>query len=304
MSGRVTVRVPATSANLGPGFDALGIALSMHDVVHAEVTGSGLAIEVRGEGAADVPRGEHHLVARAMRKAFEVLGGQPAGLALCCENAIPHGFGLGSSAAAIVAGLLAARELAGQGGADRLPDEAVLGLAAELEGHADNVAACLHGGLTIAWDGALTGPVRYVRLDPLPGLAVFACVPAEPLATEAARVVLPGLVPHVDAARNAARSALLIAALTADPSLLLDATEDFLHQPYRASSMPETARLIAALREEGVPAVVSGAGPAALALVGPHQETGLADIAAIAARSGAHWTVTRLDVDRVGATVR
>jgi homoserine kinase len=304
MSSWVTVRVPATSANLGPGFDALGLALSLHDVVHAEVTGSGLAIEVRGIGAAEVPRGEHHLVVRAMRRAFDVLGGQPPGLALCCENAIPHGFGLGSSAAAIVAGLLAARQLAargpaGEGGADRLPDEAVLGLAAELEGHADNVAACLHGGLTIAWGS----PARSARLEPMPGLTTVLCIPGEPLATEAARAVLPATVPHAEATRNAARSALLIAALTSDPSLLLDATEDFLHQPYRARSMPETAGLIAALRERGVPAVVSGAGPAVLALVAPGLTAGPDVITKVAGESGHVWDCRAVDVDRVGATV-
>jgi homoserine kinase len=291
--GRVTVRVPATSANLGPGFDALGLALSLHDVVRAQVTEAGLAIEVHGVGAADVPRGEDHLVVRAMRKAFKVLGGQPPGLALHCKNAIPHGFGLGSSAAAIVAGVLAARALAG---AEHLSDDLVLQLAAELEGHADNVAACLHGGLTIAWGE----PVRCARLEPLPGLATVLCVPAEPLATQAARVILPVIVPHTDAARNAARSALLIAALTSDPSLLLEGTEDFLHQPYRASSMPATARLVAVLRESGVAAVVSGAGPAVLALI-PQERAADAAVAEIARQAGPGWTVSRLDVDRCGS---
>ncbi|MGI9007315.1 MAG: hypothetical protein ACR2FU_14165, partial [Streptosporangiaceae bacterium] len=136
----VTVRTPATSANLGPGFDALGLALGLHDEVEARVTGSGLRIEVSGVGEPTARLGDRHLVVRAMRAAFDAIGEQPPGLALRCVNAIPHGFGLGSSAAAIVAGLLAARALAGARGAG-LSDAAVLRLAAGLEGHADNVAA-------------------------------------------------------------------------------------------------------------------------------------------------------------------
>jgi homoserine kinase len=323
------VRTPATSANLGPGFDSLGLALALHDEVHAQVIGGGLRIEVAGVGKRTARYGEGHLVVRAMRAAFEELGEQPPGIGLHCVNAIPHGFGLGSSAAAIVAGVLAARALFGGSGPERLPEDAVLQLAAGLEGHADNVAACLAGGLTIAWDVAGPRSVRCLRLDPLPGLTPVLCVPAVPLATEAARQVLPAAVPHADAAKNAARSALLVAALTgtgltragltragltragltragltADPSLLLDATQDFLHQPYRARSMRATADLIGALREAGIPAVVSGAGPAALALIVPGVTSGPDAVAAIADKSGPGWTVSVLDIDRDGAIVR
>jgi homoserine kinase len=301
----VAVRTPATSANLGPGFDALGLALSLHDHVHAQVTESGLRIEVSGVGERTAGHGERHLVVRAMRAAFAALGGQPPGIALRCVNAIPHGFGLGSSAAAIVAGVLAARALRGERGPALLPDEAVLRLAADIEGHADNVAACLAGGLTIAWTAA---SVRCLRLEPLPGLTPVLCVPPEPLATEAARRVLPAAVPHADAARNAARSALLVAALTRhekeqDTGVLLDATLDYLHQPYRASSMPATAELVGALRSAGIPAVVSGAGPAALALVVPGAAAAPDAVAAIAAGSAQEWDVRVLDVDRDGAVV-
>ncbi len=208
--GPVRVRVPATSANLGPGFDALGLALSMYDVVEARADGTGLSIEVSGQGERTATAGEGHLVVRAMREAFGITGGQPPGIALRCDNRIPHGRGLGSSAAAIVAGILAARALAGDGAA-RLPDDAVLGLATEMEGHPDNVAACLGGGLTIAWTAA--GGPRMTRLSPLPGVVPVALVAPEPLATEAARRVLPQSVPHADAAANAGRSALLVAAL-------------------------------------------------------------------------------------------
>jgi len=316
LAGPVAVRTPATSANLGPGFDALGLALSLHDEVRAEVIGEGLRIDVSGVGEKTARYGERHLVVRAMRAAFDALGEQPPGIMLRCVNAIPHGFGLGSSAAAIVAGVLAARALFGDGGRERLPDETVLGLATGLEGHADNVAACMAGGLTIAWDSA-DGParrgegrsVRSVRLEPLHQLTPVLCIPVVPLATEAARRVLPRSVPHGDAAKNAARSALLTAALTQpsaaqDARLLLDATQDFLHQPYRAGSMPATAELVRALREASVPAVVSGAGPAALALVLPGVTAGPDAVAAIAASSGHEWTVRVLDVDRVGAVVR
>jgi len=307
--GAVTVRTPATSANLGPGFDSLGLALSLHDEVQAQVSSSGLRIDVTGFGQPTARFGEGHLVVRAMRAAFGALGEQPPGIELQCVNAIPHGFGLGSSAAGIVAGMLAARALCGTAGMDRLPDEALLGLAAELEGHADNVAACLAGGLTIAWGAGPAGAVRCARLDPLPGLTPVLCLPAVPLATQAARQVLPMSVPHADAAKNAARAALLVAALTGeaelkDAALLLDATRDFLHQPYRVSSMPATASLIGALRDAGIPAVVSGAGPAALALVVPGVTAGPEAVAAVAAQSGDAWTVSVLEVDREGATVR
>ena len=147
----VEVRVPATSANLGPGFDSLGLALGLHDVVRARIGTDGLAIKVTGEGEQSARYGEGHLVVRAMREGFAAIGGQPPGIELSCRNAIPHGFGLGSSAAAIVAGLLAARELCGPAGTELLPEHLVLQLAAQLDGHADNVAACLGGGLTIAW---------------------------------------------------------------------------------------------------------------------------------------------------------
>jgi len=306
----VSVRVPATSANLGPGFDAFGLALGVHDVVHASVTAGGLKIEVTGVGEPTATHGERHLVVRAMRAAFELLGEQPPGIGLRCVNAIPHGFGLGSSAAAIVAGVLAARALR-TGGMERLPGDAVLQLAADLEGHADNVAACLAGGLTIAW-GTRRDPagasVRCLRLDPLPGLAPVICLPAEPLATVTARQVLPASVPHADAAKNAARAAMLIAALTQDaplmdPVVLLDATEDFLHQPYRADSMRGTAELVRVLRDAGIPAVVSGAGPAVLALIVPGGNADQAAVTAIAAELGHEWTVRALPVDRDGAAV-
>ena len=300
--GPTVVRVPATSANLGPGFDAFGLALALHDLVEARVTGDGLAVDVRGEGEQTAAAGERHLVVAAMRAAFAAMGGQPPGLALRCVNAIPHGRGLGSSAAAVVSGILAARALVA-GGADRLPDAEVLRLAVDLEGHPDNVAACLAGGLTVAWRPGADSPVGLLRLDVLGGLTTVACLAPTAMATHEARRALPEFVPHADAAANAARSALLLAALTRDPAVLFDATEDFLHQRYRAAAQPATADLLGRLRTAGVAAVVSGAGPSILALGLPGLRPGLEVVDSIARETGIAWLVTPLKVDRKGATV-
>jgi homoserine kinase len=316
------VRAPASSANLGPGFDALGLALSLHDVAVARVTGGGLDIEVSGEGSATAAAGEAHLVVRAMRAAFDVLGGQPPGLSLRSLNAIPHGRGLGSSAAAIVTGILAARGLA-QDGAALLPVDAVLALAARLEGHPDNVAACLHGGLTISWTALPAGPdygpdparpgdgsapappgPRVVRLPVLEEIRPVVLVAEESLATQTARGALPAAVPHRDAAANAARSALLVAALIRVPEVLFDATQDFLHQPYRAAVMPKTADLLARLRAAGVAAVVSGAGPSVLAFTVAGQPGGPDLVDSIAAETGIGWRISPLAIDRQGATLQ
>ena len=328
------VRAPATSANLGPGFDALGLALALYDEVEARVTDGGLVIDVSGEGGATPAAGEQHLVVKAMRAAFDAMGGQPPGIALRCVNAIPHGRGLGSSAAAICSGLLAARALAGPGEA-RLPDEGVFQLAVALEGHPDNVAACLAGGLTIAWTPRLAPPgtgapggaapeadasrdaasqadepgagathARLVKVPVPATLRAVVCVPPVPLATEAARQALPPAVPLADAAANAARSALLIAALTSVPQMLFEATEDFLHQPYRAAIMPQTAALLGALRRAGAAAVVSGAGPTVLVLSFEGQGPSAEAVDSIARETGISWHVTPLHIDQQGAHVQ
>ena len=316
----VVVRAPASSANLGPGFDALGLALSLHDVAVARVTGGGLDIEVSGEGSGTAAAGETHLVVRAMRAAFDVLGGQPPGLGLRSLNAIPHGRGLGSSAAAVVTGILAARGLA-TGGAELLPDDAVLALATSLEGHPDNVAACLHGGLTISWvpepetpavaaAGNGSGPAaappgpRVVRLPVLAEIRPVVFVAEESLATRTARGALPAVVPHRDAAANAARAALLVAALTRVPEVLFDATQDYLHQRYRAEVMPRTADLLGRLRAAGVAAVVSGAGPSVLAFTVAGGLAGPDLVDSIATETGIEWDIRPLAIDRQGATLQ
>jgi homoserine kinase len=295
----VTVRVPATSANLGPGFDALGLALGLYDVVEARIIADGVAIKVSGVGEDTAAADDAHLVIRAMRAAFSLLGGQPPGIGLRCANAIPQGYGLGSSAGAIVAGLLAARALSP--GGDSLDGPELLRLAARLEGHPDNVAACLAGGLTIAWTSARGAEAA--RLEPVEGLTPVLCVPAHPMPTQTARGLLPASVSHADAAANAARAALLIAGLTSDPALLMAGTEDLLHQQYRAAAMPATADLIEALRDAGIPAVVSGAGPSVLALTVPGTHPGPDAVPPLAGRTGVAWQVRTLEVDRGGAMV-
>jgi homoserine kinase len=299
----VQVRVPATSANLGPGFDALGLALTLHDDVTAWTSASGLSIEISGEGADLAAAGEEHLVVRAMRAAFAVTGGQPPGLGLRCVNRIPHGRGLGSSAAAIVAGLLAARALSSCG-EEALSEEALLRLASDIEGHPDNVAACLGGGLTIAWN--LAQP-NMVRLEPLPAIAPVICVAPAPVRTDVARGLLPDMVPHKDAAASAGRSALLVAALTqpAGAGVLFDATQDWLHQDYRAPAMPETGALVGRLRGERIPAVVSGAGPSVLALLTRGSDYGrdLDTLGSIVRETGIAWHISSLQVERQGARV-
>jgi len=309
----VRVLVPATSANLGPGFDALGLALTRYDEVTVAVTGSGLSIEVSGEGAAAADAGEDHLVVRAMREAFKTVAGEsPTGLILRCVNAIPQGRGLGSSAGAVVAGLLAGQALAHQALGDpavpvagplTVPGD-LLALATALEGHPDNAAACLAGGLTIAWSpDARPERPRAVRLEPVAGLVPVACVPRVAVATTTARRALPPAVPHRDAAANAGRAALLVAALTQDPTLLLDATRDWLHEPYRAPLMPASADLIGRLRAAGIAAVLSGAGPTVLALTVAGLTPESAEVDSIAIQTGNEWHVSPLDVDRQGATV-
>ncbi len=307
VDGPVGVRVPATSANLGPGFDSLGLALHLHDHLQARVETSGLQVEAEGVGAHEVPRDESHLVVQAMRTAFDAMGCQPDGLALRCHNTIPHGRGLGSSSAAIVGGMCLARELVVDGHA-RLDDLALLRLAADLEGHPDNVAPALLGGFVISGrddDGwyAATSPVD-------PRLSVVVYVPAEEVPTEVARCLLPEQVSHADAARNSGRAALLVAALAGQPHLLWTATQDFLHQDHRETAMPASLALVRELRAAGHAAVVSGAGPSVLVLVADPATDAAPDSGfdaapdsatdALLARCPRGWEAHSLQVDRNG----
>ena len=287
----VSVSTPATSANLGPGFDALGLALTLHDDLTARVTGGTFTVTLHGEGAGELPTDADHLVIRAMLATFDEAGQRPPGVALECVNRIPQARGMGSSSAAIVGGVQLARGLI-KGGQELIDEAAALRIAARLEGHPDNVAPCLLGGFTVAWTEP--GGARAVRLTPAAGVRPTVFIPAEPGYTATARAALPAEVPHPDAAFNAGRAALLTHALTSDPSLLFPATEDRLHQGYRAPGMPGTASLVAALRSVGVAAVVSGAGPTVLALTEvPGDFT-----------PGAHWHSEVLGVDDAGARVK
>jgi homoserine kinase len=300
----VHVRVPATSANLGPGFDAFGIALGLYDELEVRALASpGVTVEVTGEGAGQVPDDEQHLVVSSLRAALDEVGASQTGLHLVCHNRIPHGRGLGSSAGAVVAGIVAARGLIAE--PEALSDDVTVDLAARIEGHPDNAAPAVLGGATLAWrdDG------RFRALDLLvhDDLALLAVVPPNHLSTKAARGVLPATVPHADAAFQAGRTALLVEALGRRPDLLLTATQDRLHQEYRRSVMPGSLALVDVLRAQGIAAVVSGAGPTVLVLARRSGEgTTDADDAVRDAFGGAMggWQILPLAVDRAGATVQ
>lgn len=293
VEGPVGVTVPATAANLGPGFDTLGLALSLRDSLEAEVTDGGVTVDVEGAGAESVPRDGSHLVIRAMRAGFEAMDADPPGLALRCRNRIPHSRGLGSSSAAIVAGLTLARGLVA-GGQLLLDDEALFRLAADLEGHPDNVAPAFFGGFVIC--GREGGEWYAVPAGVDPRVATVAFVPSTPVETKVARRLLPDVVAHDDAAANSGRAALLVAALAGRPEHLLAATRDYLHQEQREPAMPESLALVRALRGDGVAAVISGAGPTVLAFT-DRSRSGLAD------RTPPEWTCHELDVEATGATL-
>ncbi|MBC3193637.1 homoserine kinase [Pseudonocardia sp. C8] len=266
---RARIRVPGSTANLGPGFDCLGMALGLYDEIDVEVFETpGLFVDVAGEGARFVPRDERHLVMRAMRQAFELFGGcsgAPPGLRLRCTNAVPHSRGLGSSAAAAVAGVTAAAVLAGRD--LELERDAVLQLSAGMEGHADNAAASLLGGFVVAWE--TRGAARRFhaeKLDVHPDVRPVAFVAGIESSTKSTRGLLPEEVPLADAAFTGSRCALAVLAMTRRPDLLLAATEDKLHQPYRRPAYPDSLRLVESLRERGIAAAISGAGPTVLAL--------------------------------------
>ena len=330
---RVVVRVPATSANLGPGFDSLGLAVSLYDTLAIEtlhnepvgavidgaatdtasgkaagdaadtVPGPRLVFELSGEGAQDLPRDDSHLVVRAVDAALARLGYVRGGLKITAENVLPHGRGLGSSASAIVAAISAANALVAK--PDRQDTQWILQLASELEGHPDNVAPAIFGSVAISWEQ--DGRFRSAKVTPAHAVVPVVAVPAVELATEKARAMLPAAIAHQDAAANSGRTALLIHALTQDPSLLLEGTQDFLHQGYRADAMPASAELMEALRAQGFAAFISGAGPTVMTLAnGDAQARRAAEFIAQwhpAGISAGDWRVLLLEVDTEGAKV-
>lgn len=260
--------VAASTANLGPGFDSLGLALSLYDEIVVETLDSGLIIEVEGEGTGEVSLDEGHLVVRAIHCGLQAAGFGVPGLVVRCRNAIPHSRGLGSSAAAAVGGLAAVNGLLTQANHTPLSETQLVQLSSEFENHPDNAAAAVLGGAVVSWTDRAGHPPRYsaVPLRMHPDIRLFPAIPWQRSSTAEARMLLPAQVSHHDARFNVSRAALLVVALTERPDLLLAATEDVLHQPQRAHAMAASAEYLDLLRRSNIPAVLSGAGPAIIAL--------------------------------------
>jgi len=276
----VRIRVPASTANLGPGFDAVGLALGLWDEYVVTVgDGTGLRVSVSGHGCDDVPLDATHLVVRAMAHGFARLeAAMPQDVCLVARNGVPHGRGLGSSASAIVAGVAAAQIFSNRdawadiraGDRIELDLDVATDLATELEGHPDNASASVRGGLTVSWtrdpgdpSPASTGTAS-VGLHP--DITAVVLVPQAQLLTQTARAVLPPTVDHRAAALNSGRAALLVEALSRRPDLLLPATRDWLHQGFRRAAFAPSMDLVNALRAQGHAAVISGAGPSVVVL--------------------------------------
>lgn len=297
---RVRVTVPGSSANLGPGYDAVGLALAWYDEVELEAWPMrGVAptadVEVSGQGAGQIPPGEANLVVRSVRSALERVGAGQPDLVLRCRNGVPHGRGIGSSAAAVVAGVVGVRGLLER--PELLDDVTALEVASDLEGHPDNASASLLGGMTVGWSGQ--GGARAVRVEPHRDLVAVVCLPDAELSTARARAMLPATVPHADAAFTAGRAALLVEAVSRRPELLLPATQDRLHQAYRSPAMPESAALLELLRSNGLAAVVSGAGPSVLVL-GARAANPVDRVRDLAPRG---WVVAAPGIDAGGAVL-
>lgn len=302
MSPRVIV--PASSANLGPGYDAFGLALALYDTFEAEPAGE-WRVDVRGEGEGELNADERNEVVRAILRVFDVVGHPDVPAAhVRCDNGIPVGRGLGSSSAAIVGGLMLGQSLAGVSlGHDRL-----LQLASELEGHPDNVAAALAGGFTVCWDDGYGQHAE--RIEPGAGLAAVAVVSDAALATREARRALPATVPHADAAASAGCAGLLAAGIALGRAELIAAgAHDLLHEPYREHLYPDVTGVKASLLQAGADAaVLSGAGPTVIGLVTDLDDgAALARASEVAARFEGRALPGRramaLAIDRRGATL-
>jgi len=265
MPAAVKVRVPATVANLGPGFDALGVAVRMHLEIDIEPRRDSVDILIEGEGAEQLPADETNLVIKSMNTFFDFVGRRPPGYAVRVKNPIPLGSGLGSSAAAVVGGLFAARSVTGR----TVPQTEMVHLATELEGHADNVLPALLGGLVVCYRSQDGDELRSFRLEPSERLVPILAVPAEGFPTAEARKALPEAVSFTDAQFTASRAALLVAAMTsgAGSEVLSEAMNDRLHEPHRLKLMPETAAVHGELRGSGLAVALAGAGPSLLIVV-------------------------------------
>ena len=264
---RARVTVPGSTANLGPGFDTLGLAVGIYDTVEVEVTASGLDVEIFGEGANDLPRDASHLVVKAINSALHAADAHAPGLKVTCTNNIPQSRGLGSSASAAVAGVIAGNTLAGS----PLSTDDVIQLSSAFEGHPDNAAASVVGGAVVSWtdipvDGVSQPVYRAVPLTVHPDIKATALVPNFHASTNAVRKVLPSHVTHTDARFNVSRTAVMTVAIQTHPEFLWEGTRDRLHQPYRADVLPVTAEWVNRLRNRGYAAFLSGAGPTAMVL--------------------------------------
>lgn len=301
-ASRVRVDVPATSANLGPGFDACGLALGFYDTIYVEALPTqSVDIEIIGEGADTLPRDERHLIVKALRAAAEEFDLPEFGLRMKAYNRIPQSRGMGSSASAIVAGVSLAAGLAGLDSTQREIRDAIFQVAARIEGHPDNVAPAVYGGMTVSWK---SGQDFRTQIYPVhKDIHAWIFIPNFELSTEEARKALPSTVPYADALTNVSRVALLPAAMAnADNDLLFEATEDTLHQPYRAPLMQASADLMTFLRSQGYASTISGAGSCVLALHASDATDSLHNITARGVDMS-HWHMVHLSVDRSGVQI-
>jgi homoserine kinase len=301
MPAAVRVRVPATVANLGPGFDALGVAVRMHLEIDIEPRRDSIDLMIEGEGAEQLPQDETNLVLRSMNTFFDHVGRRPPGYAVRVKNPIPLASGLGSSAAAVVGGLFAARAITGR----TVPQIEMVHLATSVEGHPDNVLPALLGGLVVAYRGEQAEDLRYFRIEPSERLVPIIVVPKQQLSTMQAREALPADVSFADAQFTASRAALLVAAVTtgAGSEVLADAMNDKLHEPTRLRLMPETAAVHAELRESGLAVALAGSGPSLL-VVAPRPEaaTRAEQVRRICRARNAGWRVFVSEWEPEGAT--
>ena len=290
MPAAVKVRIPATVANLGPGFDALGVAIQMHLEIEIEPRRDSVDVTVEGEGAESLPEDETNLVIRSMNVFFDHVGRRPPGYAVRVKNPIPLGAGLGSSAAAVVGGLFAARAITGRS----VPQTDMVRLATKIEGHPDNIMPALLGGLVVCYSNETDGEAKSFRLEPSDRLVPIVAVPKRGFSTQEARKALPADVTFADAQFTASRAALLVAALTsgAGSDVLADAMHDRLHEPHRLKLMPETDAVHRAIRSAGLAVSLAGAGPSLLIVVPrPEVSTRAEQIRRICRERDAGWRV-------------
>lgn len=302
MPSAVRVRVPASVANLGPGFDALGAAISMHLEIEIEPRRDSVDVALEGEGAETLSPDDTNLVIRAMNTFFDHAGRRPPGYAIRIRNPIPMAAGLGSSAAAVVGGLFAARAITGRA----VHQAEMIDMAVELEGHPDNVLPAFLGGLIVCYRDSSKNELKHLRVEPSDRLVPIIAVPRGGFSTAAARRSLPGEVSFADAQFTAARAALLVSALSsgATSDVISDAMEDRLHEPHRLKLMPESAAVHAELREAGVPVAMSGAGPSLLIVVAkPEAQTRAEQVRRVCRARNAGWRVFVSEWQNVGAEV-